>query len=47
MANPPEALYSKGDKAGYICVAADFKVDLRIVHPETHEEVGEGAGGGD
>lgn len=39
MANAPDVLYSKGDKPGYVCVAADFRVDLRIVDPETCEEV--------
>ena len=45
VANPPETMISKGEKPGYVCCAADWRVDLRIVDPETCEEAEEGVAG--
>jgi hypothetical protein len=38
MANSQTFLWSK-ETPGYICVGADYQVDLRIVDPDTCEEV--------
>lgn len=45
VANPPETMISKGERPGYVCCAADWRVDLRIVDPETREEAEEGVAG--
>ena len=45
VANPPETMISRGERPGYVCCAADWRVDLRIVDPETCEEAGEGVAG--
>jgi len=45
VANPPGSLIAGGDKPGYVCCAADFRVDLRIVDPDTCEEMQDGTAG--